>query len=182
MSSTSDLRDVVRREGLLGGCRAGDEGAWSELVERFSSYVYAISVRGFGLDHAAAEDVFQEVFARTYEQVERLHDDEAIRPWIGQLTRRLCIDRLRSTSRVEPRELPPDAGVEDPELARIEDAMTVHEGLTLISEDQRTVLARFFLYDESYETIGAALELSPGTIASRISRGLSALREKLDAE
>ena len=87
-------------------------------MERFSSYVYAIAVRGYGLDHASADDVFQEVFARTYEHIDQLHDDEAVRPWIGQVARRLCIDRIRAGGRVDTHEQPPDPGAEDPALAR----------------------------------------------------------------
>ena len=89
---------------LVARCRAGDHGAWHELVERFSRYVYAISVQAFRLPHHDAEDVFQEVFARAYQQLEKLRDDEAIRPWLGQLTRRLCIDKLRATAREAPAE------------------------------------------------------------------------------
>ena len=81
---------------LVERCRAGDEDAWAALVERFSRYVYAIASGAYRLQEADAEDVFQDVFARTYEQLDRLRDDAAIRPWIGQTTRRLCIDRLRA--------------------------------------------------------------------------------------
>jgi RNA polymerase sigma factor (sigma-70 family) len=69
------------------------------LVERFSRYVYAIAIRAYRLPEHDAEDVFQEVFARTYEHLHRLRSDAAIRPWIGQLARRLAIDRLRISSR-----------------------------------------------------------------------------------
>src|SRR6478672_9470736 len=84
---------------LVARCRAGDQAAWNELVERFSRYVYAICVQAFRLPAHDAEDVFQEVFARVYEHLGRLRNDEAIRPWIAQLTRRLCIDRLRAGGR-----------------------------------------------------------------------------------
>ena len=70
---------------LVARCRTGDQAAWGELVERFSRYVYAIAVQAFRLPEADAEDVFQEVFARTYQQLDHLRDDAAIRPWIGQL-------------------------------------------------------------------------------------------------
>jgi RNA polymerase sigma-70 factor, ECF subfamily len=149
-------------------------------MARFSGYVSAIAVRGYGLDHATAEDVFQDVLARTYEHIDRLHTDEAIRPWVGQLTRRLCIDYLRASARVEPCETPPDWGADDPALVGIEESMTVHARLAVLADDQRTVLERFYFDDESYETIGAALDIPPGTIASRISRGLDALRRELE--
>src|ERR671924_853908 len=99
---------------LVARCRQGDEAAWAELVERFSRYVYAIAVQGFRLAEHDAEDVFQEVFARVYQHLDRLREDEAIRPWIAQLTRRLCVDRLRAGAReqVTDEELEP-AEVDD---------------------------------------------------------------------
>ena len=59
-----------------------------------------------------AEDVFQDVFAKTWAELPRLRDDAAIRPWLGQLTRRTCIDRLRSarpTVDAEEAEIPDPA-------------------------------------------------------------------------
>ena len=46
----------------------------------------------------------------------------------------------------------------------------------------REMLDRFFARDESYRTIGEALDLPPGTIASRISRCLARLKELLEGK
>lgn len=149
------------------------------LVERFSRYVHAIIVGAFQLQRADAEDVFQEVFVRTYEHLDRLRDDEAIRPWIGQLTRRACIDRLRAAAREVPGETA--LAVEEPfdELARIEEALDVHDALEELSANCREVVDRFFCLDQPYERIGRELGIPAGTIASRISRCLTKLRERL---
>jgi RNA polymerase sigma factor (sigma-70 family) len=174
MASTLSDSELVSR------CRAGDQLAWNELVERFSRYVYAISVQAFRLSETDAEDVFQEVFARAYQHLDKLRDDSAVRPWLAQLTRRLCIDRLRSSARELPvadEEL--FAGSEET-LALLDDALTVHEALAAAPEHCREILDRFFARDESYKTIGAALDLPSGTIASRISRCLGRLRELLE--
>ena len=114
---------------LVARCRAGEDEAWRELVERFSRYVYAIAVQAFRLPEHDAEDVFQEVFARTYE--------------------------------------------------RLDEALDVHQALDRLSGDCREVLDRFFARDESYRTIGDALDIPPGTIASRISRCLEKLKAEL---
>jgi RNA polymerase sigma factor (sigma-70 family) len=163
---------------LVARCRAGDQQAWAELVDRFSRYVYAISVQAFRLPEADAEDVFQEVFARAYEHLDKLRDDAAVRPWLAQLTRRLCIDRLRAGARERPtaEEEMELAGSEET-LTMLEDALTVHEALAATPEHCREILDRFFARDESYRTIGEALDLPAGTIASRISRCLTRLRE-----
>jgi RNA polymerase sigma-70 factor, ECF subfamily len=175
------MAQVLSDSELVARCRSGDQQAWSELVERFSRYVYAICTQAFRLPDTDAEDVFQEVFARAYEHLERLRDDAAVRPWLAQLTRRLCIDRLRAASRERPvtdEELEP-IEAEDT-LALLDEALAVHEALAETPEHCREILDRFFARDESYRTIGDALELPAGTIASRISRCLGKLREQLE--
>ena len=163
-------------------CRTGDAAAWNELVARFSRYVYGIAVQAFRLSEHDAEDVFQDCFARVYEHLDKLRDDSALRPWIGQLTRRLCIDKLRGASREQPvEEEALLAGAEDT-LSTLDEAMTVHEALGHLSGDCREILDRFFAQDQSYRTIGEALDLPSGTIASRISRCLAKLREVLDGK
>ncbi|HUH15630.1 MAG TPA: sigma-70 family RNA polymerase sigma factor [Gaiellaceae bacterium] len=164
---------------LVGRCRAGDPAAWNELVERFSRYVYAIAMRAYRLPEHDAEDVFQEVFARAYERLGSLRDDGAVRPWLAQLTRNACVDRLRAGAREHPVDEPP-AEEADAMLEQLDEALDVHEGLRGLSGDCREILDRFFARDESYRTIGEALDLPAGTIASRISRCLGKLRERLE--
>jgi RNA polymerase sigma factor (sigma-70 family) len=175
------VTDVATDAQLVSRCRSGDQAAWNELVERFSRYVYAISTQAFRLPLPDAEDVFQEVFARVYEHLDRLRSDEAIRPWIGQLTRRLCIDRLRGGRREGPAEgddLEP--GGLDESLARLDEALTVRACLEAVGDPCREILDRFFCKDESYKAIGDALALPAGTIASRISRCLGKLKVELE--
>ncbi|HEY7003426.1 MAG TPA: sigma-70 family RNA polymerase sigma factor [Gaiellaceae bacterium] len=165
---------------LVARCRTGDENAWSELVNRFSRYVYAIATQGFGLRADDAEDVFQEVFARTFQHLDRLRDDEAIRPWIAQLTRRLSIDKIRAGSREQLSDNEIELADTDETLERLDEALSVRESLGQLSESCQEILDRFFARDESYQTIGEALEIPGGTIASRISRCLAKLREVLE--
>jgi RNA polymerase sigma-70 factor (ECF subfamily) len=169
-------RDLVR------ACRAGDEDAWALLVERFSRYVYAIVVQAYRLAEYDAEDVYQEVFARTYEHLDRLRSDEAIRPWIGQLTRRLAIDRLRLARREQAGIELLDRGEADAEreLERLEIALGVREAMATLPEHCQDILDRFFARGESYQEISEALQIPMGTIASRISRCLTKLRQQLE--
>ena len=165
---------------LVSRCRAGDADAWNEFVERFSRYVYAICGRGFRLAQHDAEDVFQEVFARAYERLSELRSDDAVRPWLAQLTRRLCIDRLRLLARDMPSEEDPDEQEVEDVLATLDDAMSVRAALDKVGDPCREILDRFFCRDESYRTIGDDLEIPAGTIASRISRCLDKVRTELD--
>jgi RNA polymerase sigma-70 factor (ECF subfamily) len=164
---------------LVARCRRGEAPAWNELVERFSRYVFAICTQGFRLGEHDAEDVFQDVFTRVYARLDRLRDDEAFRPWLAQLTRRACIDKIRTSGRevpvedLEPSEL-------DETLSMLDEALTIHEAMASLPENCRDILDRFFAREESYRTIGEALGLPPGTVASRISRCLDKLKVLLE--
>ncbi|HET6848917.1 MAG TPA: sigma-70 family RNA polymerase sigma factor [Gaiellales bacterium] len=177
MAALSSITDA----GLVARCRSGDDDAWEELVRRFSRYVLAIAQQAYRLSPSDAEDVFQDVFAKTYERLGDLRSDDAVRPWIAQLTRRLCIDRIRAGARetVDPEAA--EAGVDDT-LDQLDEALSVQEALAAMSEPCRDILDRFFRRDESYAVIGAALGLPSGTIASRISRCLGKLRDLLMEE
>lgn len=166
---------------LVNRCRHGDDTAWVLIVDRFSSYVYAIALR-FGLSEDRAEDVYQEVFTRVFTNLSSLREPGALKPWIAQLTRRAAVDRLRSDAREPATWVAENRAAEDPELAHVELAMTVRRALDDLPAPFGEVLQRFFIDDQSYHTIGAALGVPAGTVASRISRGLSMLRAVLDGD
>jgi RNA polymerase sigma factor (sigma-70 family) len=164
---------------IVAGCREGRREAWDLLVERFSRYVYAICTQGFRLSPSDAEDVFQDVFSKVYEQLSGLRDDNAVRPWLAQMTRRTCIDRLRASAREAVTDGVEPAGVEDL-VSNLDEALTVRAALELLPPDCREILDRFFARDESYRAISEALSLPAGTIASRISRCLDKLKAVLE--
>jgi len=175
MNQLSTLTDAE----LVQRCRAGDPSAWNELVERFSRYVYAVCTKGFRLDQDDAEDVFQEVFTRVFTHLDTLRDDAALRPWIAQLTRRLCLDTISSGAREHPA-AEPVAEESGRDLDEIDEAFTIREALGTLPEVCQEILDRFFARDQSYRTISAELDLPAGTIASRIARCLRKLRAELE--
>ena len=164
---------------LVDRCRRGDRDAWNELVEEYSRYVYAIIMRGYRLSESDAEDVFQDVFARVFERLETLRDDEALRGWIAQVTRNMCADHLR---RARPTEELSEETVRDLDdrLSDLDEALAVRQALVRLPAGCAEILDRFFCRDEPYRTISQALGIPSGTIASRISRCLDRLRRDLD--
>ena len=181
MATTVEDRARELDAQLVRRCRAGDLSAWPELVERFSGYVHAIAI-GFGLSGDRAEDVFQEVFTRAFTRLDSLRDEGALRPWIAQMTRRAAIDRLRADTRESPSLIDAEVPQDDARLERIETAMAVRRALEELPDPFAEVLRRFFLEDQSYRAIGETLGMPAGTIASRISRGLTMLRELLEED
>ena len=169
---------MASEEELVARCLAGEQDAWNDLVRSYSRYVFAICSQGYRLQGADAEDAFQDVFTRVFERLDTLRDGSALRPWIAQTARNCAVDALRRSGREVPVGEVPDAP--DEGLARLDEAMTVHAALDRLSPDCHEILDRFFCRDESYRTIGSELELPAGTIASRIARCLTRLRDALE--
>jgi RNA polymerase sigma factor (sigma-70 family) len=80
---------------------------------------------------------------------------------------------------MQPEESIEPEGV-DETIARLDEALVVHDALATLPDNCREILDRFFARDESYRHIGDALDLPAGTIASRISRCLVKLRGELE--
>jgi RNA polymerase sigma factor (sigma-70 family) len=169
--------DAASDAELVARCRKGDQAAWEALVDRYARYVHAIVARVYRLEPRDAEDVFQEVFVRVFERLDTLRDGGALRPWIAQTARNCAVDALRRSGReLAMDDLPEET---DEGLERLDEALEVRAALGRLSPDCHEILDRFFCRDESYRTIGAELALPAGTIASRIARCLSRLRDEL---
>ena len=169
--------DVEGDERLLERCRSGDQQAWRTVVERHAGLVNGILRGAFRLSAADAEDAFQEVFCRLYVRLGTVRDERALTSWVAQVTRNVALDWLRrAANREEPSgDTIDDAAYDEPVLEVLE-AMEVRAALERLAEHHREILDRFFLRDESYVTISEELAIPPGTVASRISRALDALR------
>ena len=164
---------------LVDRCRRGDADAWRDLVDEYSAYVHAIVVRAFRIPPDDAEDIFQDVFTRVFERLEMLRDDEALRAWIAQVARNLCIDHLRKAR--EFAELPETLESDgERELSDLTDALFVRQAMSRLPERCAEILDRFFCRDESYRTIATHTGIAEGTIASRISRCLARLKTDIE--
>jgi RNA polymerase sigma-70 factor (ECF subfamily) len=170
---------MATSQALVDRCRTGDPDAWRDLVDGYAAYVNAIIVRAYRVGPEDAEDIFQDVFSRVFERLETLRDDEALRAWIAQVTRNLCLDHLR---RARPAEELPETLISDgeQELADLTEALWLRQAMADLPESCSDILDRFFQRDQSYRTIASQTGIAEGTIASRISRCLGRLRELVE--
>ena len=94
----------------------------------------------------------------------------------------MALDSLRRSSREVPTGDTIDERAFEEPLRAVDQALEVRAALDRLPAHQREILDRFFARDESYQTIGVALGIPPGTIASRISRALAALRTEYERD
>jgi RNA polymerase sigma factor (sigma-70 family) len=163
-------------------CRAGDREAWATVVQNHAGLVNGVLRGVYRLPPHDTEDAFQEVFTRLYLRLGDLREDRALPGWIAQVTRNVALDLLRRRQREVASGDEFDEAWFDEPYESVLDAMSVRQALSRLPDQQREMLERFFVQDQSYRTIAEELSIPAGTIASRISRALALLRDEFMEE
>ena len=168
-------------------CRAarGDAEAFRQLVEAYQTPAYRLAARMCGPD--SAEDVTQEAFLAAWRALPEFRGDCRFSTWLYRLVSNAAIDCLRrekkhrDTGDVDDLELP-DSGPSPQEQAERSDTRdAVRRALDRLSPEHRQVLLLRFMQELDYGEIARALNVSEGTVKSRINRAKSKLREVLAA-
>jgi RNA polymerase sigma-70 factor (ECF subfamily) len=167
---------------LTARLRAGDPDALADAHAAYGAATFGLLVGMLG-DRAAAEDVQQQVFTEVWRRAGDYDPRRAgLLTWVLTIARSRAIDHLRR--RVpEPRDPQrPDART----VASGDDALLerwrVAQLLSRLPESERALL-RLRFYDElSQSEISTATGIPIGTVKARMVRGLTRLREMIEAE
>ena len=161
----------------------GDANAFEHLVHAYEKTVYNLALRTLG-NREDAEDVTQEAFLKAYRSLDSFRGDSKFSVWLYRIVSNLCLDLLRSRQRKPVQSLTVED--DDGEIGELEISdehfspeklldrkltrECVQRGLSALPDDARQILLLRELQGMSYEEIGQALDLEPGTVKSRIFR------------
>ncbi len=174
---------------LVQACLNGDEPAWKELVERYGRLVYSIPLR-YGLSHADADEVFQNVFIVVHRRLSTLRDQKLLTPWLIRVTHREAIrfcKQVRGVATEEEAELdettPDGAEPAIDQARRWERQQYVRQALEQLDPRCRALLTALFLDSNSqtYAEIAAKLDIDVGSIGPTRSRCFKKLEQILRA-
>jgi RNA polymerase sigma-70 factor (ECF subfamily) len=162
--------------------RSGDRAALNRLLGDVQDGLYGYLVRLVDDKHLA-EDVLQDVFVLIWRKLGWLRDPEVFRPWAYRIASREAFRRLRK-HRAGARLLRDEtllAELPAPEVPPFprEWAEALPGLLDRVSPSSRAVLILHYLQGMTLNEVADILEISPGTVKSRLAYGLAALREML---
>ena len=174
--------------------QAGEEDASRTIIERLHRPVLATIYRFLGSRFQAdLEDIAQDIFLKLFRSIERFDPDRGVKftTWTYTLVRNHCFDvlkkrRVRTTSLTfvddedKQRDLPdPAARQPRPTLEARELGRKIEEALSLLGEDQRMVFILREYEGLEYGAIAQVMDVSEGTVKSRLHRAKDALRTRL---
>jgi RNA polymerase sigma-70 factor (ECF subfamily) len=165
-------------EECITACQAGDREAFRCLFEAHKDRVYSMAVYTLGGDHAAADDVTQEVFVRVFTHIAQFRGEADFTTWLYRLVANACADEHRRRRRLVPLDtLPEQAGPRREE--ECETREDVRTALAELSPELRSAVLLKYFEELSYDEMAQALNCPKGTIASRLHRGLKLLARRL---
>src|SRR6202035_4077163 len=194
----SDLAQILpwgRDEaGLVTELQAGSDAAFDWLVTYYHAGVYNL-VYGILSDSADAADVTQEVFLRAFRGIRGFRQGSSLKTWLYRISVRQALNhrrwcwrhhRMQASIDAEGTENSPVLELKDGEATPFEQCAahevqaTVRRALTDVPPVFRSAVILRDLEGLSYEEIAEVLEVSVGTVKSRILRGRRMLKEILD--
>lgn len=157
--------------GLAHRAAAGDRVALSDLVRATQADVWRFCAHL--VDHASADDLTQETYARAIAALPRYRGDSPPRLWLIGIARHVCIDTVRRRARrrsILGRVPPPPTVAPDPSGTVALDGL-----LADLDDDQRAAFILTQVLGLRYVEAAEALGVPVGTIRSRVSRARQAL-------
>lgn len=179
---------------LITGLCHGDDNAYEILIQRYQQPVYNLVCRLLN-DPSDASDIVQEVFLKIFRNIRSFRHGSSLKTWIYRIAVNEAYNHRRWFSRHQRQEVA--FGVDDnapahadsfadpsrspfDEAAGHETRALVEAALEKLNPKFRAAVVLRDIEDLSYEEIAAVLEVSLGTVKSRILRGREALRRILE--
>lgn len=167
---------------LVERAQAGDRDAFSQLVDASTRRLFGLA-RLILRDPDRAEDAVQDALLCAWRDLRALRDPAAWDGWVRRLTVNACYKaagKHRRRSRLEVQVEADPAAVQsaDP-TAEVAAREWVLSALGRLSLDQRAVIALHYYFDLPVKDVADILDIPYGTAASRLHRGLEAMRAEM---
>ena len=171
---------------LILRAQTGDRAAFDELLKSIQVALFRYIFRLVG-EHGLAEDVTQEVFLIIYRKIRWLENPQLFRAWAYRIASREAFKRLKKERRwaeqIRDEEvLEKISAHETTEIYAPELIEKLPELISNVSPASRAILILHYLDEMPLSEIAEILDISLGTVKSRLAYGLTSLREKIKKE
>jgi RNA polymerase sigma-70 factor, ECF subfamily len=170
---------------LVERAMAGDFEAFEALVKGSAARQYSIATLILR-DADRAHDAVQDALVGAWRGLSALRDPAAWDPWVNRLTVRACYAAAKQQRRRSLVELPARPELDVPAAQDTSAALAERDQLArelgALPMDQRAVIVLHFYADLPLTEVALVLGIPPGTVKSRLHRGLESLRRSIGAD
>jgi RNA polymerase sigma-70 factor (ECF subfamily) len=163
---------------LVARCQAGDEAAFSELVDRYKNLVYGMVYRMVN-DRNQADDLAQEVFLKVHRGLPYFRGEARLATWIYRIVANVCVQARAKRRELTPAGDLPDRGAADASFSDLELRDRLEKAIAQLPDQYRLLIAAHYLQGVQYEALAESLNIPLGTVKTHLYRAKRQLRELL---
>jgi RNA polymerase sigma factor (sigma-70 family) len=180
---SSATRDDTR---LVKQCVAGDEEAWSSLIEKYKALIFSIPVK-YGLPPHEAAEVFQATCVELLQRLPDLREPRALPKWLMQVAHHQCYRWKQQQQRVVSRDADPDLlepatpAIAAALVQQTEEEQMLRDAIAALSPQCRRMVELLFLETPArpYADVAKELGLATGSIGFTRQKCIERLRRHL---
>ena len=175
-----DEKELIRK------AKQGNLYSFEILVKRHQKNIYRLAFR-MTKDHDSADDISQETFVKAFISINSFKEEYRFYPWISRICMNLSINHLKrkkfmeSESELSPKRIEEKEAVTDPMNQMIKDELMdrIDSSIDRLPPSFKAVLILKVYEELSYEQIAKTLNISVGTVMSRLFRARERLQKSL---
>ncbi len=166
----------------------GDFNAYSQLVDRYKSYVFTLTSR-FIKSREEAEEVAQDIFIKAYRSLADFKGESKFSTWLYTIVNTTCITFLRK-KKLDIRSLDDektfeladsqDSGFRANQIEQKSRQSMVNQAIQLLNADDASIITLFYKNEQSLEEIGSILGVETNTAKVRLHRARARLKEIME--
>ena len=166
----------------------GEKNAYAELVNRYQSYVFTLTLRMIK-SREDAEEVAQDVFIKAYRSLADFRGESKFSTWLYTITNTTSITFLRK-KKLEIHSLDnekvfevadsKDSGFRANLIEQKSRVNMVNEAIALLNPDDAEIITLFYKAEQNLEEIAGILRLEVNTAKVRLHRARGRLKEKME--
>ena len=178
---------MTREAELINRTLQGDSTAFGQLVRRHQDRLFTSMVHLVG-QREEAEDIVQDAFVQALQKLPAFRHSSSFYTWLYRIAINVALLRRRRSRPEVSMDHPPIGIAAEPvdpgeapqeSMLRAERSAQIQRALGMLSDEYRTILVLREIDGFDYETIGRVLEISIGTVRSRLHRARTQMREQL---
>ncbi len=171
---------------LIDLAQAGNKDAYGQLVLKYQKRVFRLILAMLGRKDMT-EDIVQDAFVKGYLALDDFQPEKPFYPWIATIARNLALNQIKKAEREKPVSELDDSLIEKTEsfsnpldeFIESENERRLFGAIMALPIQFRSVFILRTLEEMSYEEIAQYLNISVGTVDSRLHRARERLVELL---
>ena len=166
----------------------GEQNAYAELVNRYQSYVFTLTLR-FMKNREDAEEVAQDIFIKAYRSLADFRGASKFSTWLYTIVNTTCITFLRK-KKLDVQSLDDernfevadsrDSGMRADTVEQKSKVNMVNEAIALLNPDDAEIITLFYKAEQSLEEISKILGMETNTAKVRLHRARQRLKDKME--